>query len=410
MTVAMYAVKFQRYWKSLRSTNTMFSKVRVLVIIPSGFCYGLQHISIDLFAHAQSRLETHFLITRWSNGDFEKMISKHGFSYTFSWMGMFSRKFDLRNLRMSLLSLVKLPQLYIDFWRVCWRFKPAVIFFANHHELILLTPMLWFTRRKVVCHMHDPSPPVRFQQWTFSFYSKRVDLFITISNDVKNRLLKLGEVSAKTTVVRNGVCIPNVTLETRERFFQNQFHWLEEVFIVGLTGQMTATKGHEDLLEAFYLAYQHNPKLRLVIGGKPLYPFYDQLQNSVREKGLTKVVAFSGWLPESSLFYQSIDLFVLASRHDEGYGLVVAEAMAHAKPVVITASGGAMEIVEDGVSGFIVPKRSIKDLADKIVKLSQEPKRYRQLSQAARVRVQEKFSMAAAAHNFAEVIASTLNR
>jgi len=55
-------------------------------------------------------------------------------------------------------------------------------------------------------------------------------------------------------------------------------------------------------------------------------------------------------------FYNSIDILILASRHDEGYGLVVAEAMACGKPVIITDSGGAAEIVVNAESGFIVKK------------------------------------------------------
>ena len=90
-------------------------KIKILAVIPSGFCFGLQHVSIDLFANSKNWIDPHFLITRWNDGDFEKLVSRHGFTYSFSWLGMFSRKLDWRNLRMSLHALSKVPRLYYDF-------------------------------------------------------------------------------------------------------------------------------------------------------------------------------------------------------------------------------------------------------------------------------------------------------
>lgn len=387
-----------------------YPRIKVLAIIPSAFCYGLQHISVELLGHARSNIDTHFLITRWTDGEFEELINKYGFSYSFCWLGMFSRKLDPRNLKMSLHALSKIPKLYWDFWKVCRVFRPQVIFFANHHELILLTPMLWLSRSKVICHIHDPSPPIRFQQLSFAYYGKRVDLFIAISENVKKRLLQLGNVSNKTTVVHNGVSLPEHHFENREKIFQYRFNWPEDAFIVGLTGQMTATKGHEDLLEAFSCAHVQNPKIKLVIGGKPIEPFYSLLQKRVQELGLTEVVAFTGWQPDASVFYRNIDLFVLASRHEEGYGLVVAEAMAFGRPTVITASGGAVEIVDNGVTGYVVGKNNISELTSNILRLSQAPELCRKFGRAGRARVQQNFSIDLAARNFVSSIFSVLNQ
>ena len=97
------------------------------------------------------------------------------------------------------------------------------------------------------------------------------------------------------------------------------------------------------------------------------------LSTYIKKWDLEKVVAFSGWKPAVSSFFKNIDTFVLASRHNEGYGLVVAEAMAHSLPVVITNSGGAIEIVVDNENGFIVPREDFKSMADKILFLSNNP-------------------------------------
>lgn len=144
-------------------------KIKILAIIPSGFCFGLQHVTIDFFSMFPQNVQSHFLLTKFGNGDMEKMLRIKNLAYSYSWLGMFSRKLDALNIRMSLHSLIKLPKLYYDFIKLKKKFKPDVIYFANHHELILLYPVLLFNKVKVVCHMHDPAPAINFQKKTFGF-------------------------------------------------------------------------------------------------------------------------------------------------------------------------------------------------------------------------------------------------
>lgn len=379
-------------------------KIKILVAIPSSFCFGLQHVSIDLFAACKSEIEPHFLITKWNNGEFEKMVKQHQFAYSFSWLGMFSRKLDWYNLKMSLEALIKLPVLYWHFIRLLRKQKPDILFFANHHELILLLPVLWFVKTPVVCHMHDPSPAIPFQQKTFAWYGKKVNRFITISEDVKNRLMLLGCTKQKISVVHNGIELFNNVSKERSNVFVDAANWEQDVFIVGITGQMTETKGHEDLLAAFEQAYQQNNKLRLVFGGKQLEPMFTKLKEQVTAKGLVGVVYFSGWLSHASSFYSAIDVFILASRHDEGYGLVVAEAMANLRPVIITRSGGAAEIVEHKQSGIIVEKQDIAAMANAMLQYALQKKFYNNMQQNGRLRIEQCFSIASAAKQFVEIL------
>jgi glycosyltransferase involved in cell wall biosynthesis len=378
-----------------------------LVTIPSGFCFGLQHVSIDLFKACEQEIEPYFLVSKWSNGDFEKLLGQKGFSYSYSWLGMFSRKLDWYNLKMSLEAFIRLPILYWHFVKLMQKQKPDILFFANHHELILLLPVLWFVKTPVVCHMHDPAPSIPFQQKTFAWYGKTVNQFITISNDVKKRLMLLGCAAEKITVVHNGIVIPKGVSKQRSNDFVVAAKWTEDVFIVGITGQMTQTKGHEDVLAAFEQAYSQNNKLRLVFGGKQLEPMFSTLKKQIALKGLENVVYFSGWLTEASSFYSAIDLFILASRHDEGYGLVVAEAMANLRPVIITRSGGAAEIVEHNVSGVIVEKRDTTTMGIAILKYANDQAFYNNIQQNGFNRIVQSFSLTKSSMYFTHALKQT---
>jgi len=347
-------------------------KLNIFAIVPSAFCFGLQHVTIDFFKEF-TKINSLFLVTGWNNGDFIKLLNNNNLPYTMSWLGMFSRRLDWHNLKMSLYSLSKMPKLYYDFFKTLKKFKPDILFFANHHELILLYPALKFVKVPVVCHMHDPSPTIPFQKKTFSLYSSVVNKFIAISDNVRQRTIELGCPPEKIITVHNGIELPGDIRLKRNNNFTTQFAWESDVFIVGITGQMTATKGHMDLLHAFKIAYQQNNKLRLVIGGLQVEPLYSELLQCVKDWKMENVVCFSGWQPTVDSFFENIDTFVLASRHDEGYGLVVAEAMAHNLPVIITNSGGAVEIVTDNENGFIVPKHDFEMMAEKMLFLSNNP-------------------------------------
>ncbi len=118
----------------------------------------------------------------------------------------------------------------------------------------------------------------------------------------------------------------------------------------------------------------------------------------VNEFGLNSRVEFTGRIPTPELVrhYNEAKLFVTSSVH-EGFGLPLAEAMACGAPVIGTRIGAYEEIVEDGVSGVLVPPRSPQALADAIRALWDDPARRQALADGARQRVMEKFNWRKAA-------------
>ncbi len=369
------------------------AKVKILAIIPSGFCFGLQHITVDFFSRFPGNIESHFLLSKWTSGELEKLLKEKNIGYSFSWLGMFSRKMNWPNIKMSAHTFIKLPRLYFDFARLQKKEKPDILYFANHHELLLLLPMLLFRKTKVVCHMHDPGPAIPFQKRIFKLYDKVVNRYIAISDDVRLRTIELGCAAGKIDTIHNGIVIPAAGNIERTGDICVKAGWNKDVLIIGITGQMIEKKGHMDLLKAFRVLHEKNPLARLVIGGKQQEPLYTQLVEQVSDWKMNDFVFFSGWLPDINSFFRSIDVFVLASRHDEGYGLVVAEAMANNLPVVITRSGGAVEIVEDGVTGYIVSKKDPAEMADKLYRLSVDEQTRTSFSRMAKTRIERFFNI-----------------
>lgn len=381
-------------------------KVRILAIVPSAFCFGLQHITLQLFDQLGLVWDAHFLVTRWNDGEFIRRLKELNLSYSLSWLGMFSRKMDWKNIRMTVHALSKLPRLYLDFRKIIREHRPDILFFANHHEMILLLPMLWNSKVPVICHMHDPSPAIPFQKFTFWLYDRVVTRYVAISHDVAGRLRALGCPPSKIEVIHNGVKLPSGAVDKSN--FRNKWGFGESDFVIGIAGQMTATKGHEDLLEAFRKVRLIHPNLRVMIGGRKMEPLYQILTQWIDRYNLSNSVIFTDWISDMSSFYQSIDLFVLASRHDEGYGLVVAESMAAGTPALITASGGAQEIVQHGKTGWITEKNNPETMASALCYLLDHPDEYHEVKRQVSRRIQDEFTLEVMADRFSRFVSSLI--
>ncbi len=132
------------------------------------------------------------------------------------------------------------------------------------------------------------------------------------------------------------------------------------------------------------------PELYLVVVGEG--DDRGRLERLAVEMGVAERVKFLAGLTQEELMacYARCDVFALPSRR-EGFGLVFLEAMAHGKPVVGGAHGGTPEIIEDGVTGLLVPHGDVEQLFGALEKLlTNEPLR-RRMGHRARERVSESF-------------------
>lgn len=387
--------------KNFKSAFGMFAQrqegtLRILASVPSPRCFGLQNLTLQFFEKLPPTVVSYFICTKWTDGEFGRRLDALNIGHFETWLGMFSRKLDWHNLRMTLECLARLPLAWWHCVRIWRQFRPDVIYVANHHEVILLWPLLLMVRKKVVCHMHDPPPAIPFQRMTFHIWKLVVGRFLCISENVSQRVSLLGRCVPPPQVIYNGVEVHTLELpRVRGNLFERQYNWPKDSVIIGITGQINPEKGHEDFLTAAASIHETCPNARFVIGGKQSGPFYDSLQRKVVEMKMERWVEFVGWLPESKDFFGNIDVFVMASRHDEGFGLVVAEAGERSVPVVVTRSGGATEVVDDGVSGFLVEKNTPAAIASCVSNLVQNPKLRAQMGHAGRLRVERQFNLQA---------------
>jgi glycosyltransferase involved in cell wall biosynthesis len=178
--------------------------------------------------------------------------------------------------------------------------------------------------------------------------------------------------------------------------------------IVGIAGRLQQAKGQEDFLRAAALVARRHPQTRfLVVGGAVLGwegNFPDQLSELAAKLGLSERVHFAGHQDDVYPWLDAMDVVVHASFY-ESFGLALVEAMALGKPLVATAAGGPTEIVEDGLSGLLVPAGDHVTLADAIQRILGDPVLKACLSKHA-VKRAHAFSADRTADQFGEVLAT----
>ena len=169
--------------------------------------------------------------------------------------------------------------------------------------------------------------------------------------------------------------------------------------LIGAAARMDVWKGLDDFIEAAAIVHRERADARFVIAGGPiegLEAYETTLRDLARARGLDGVLFFAGWRygPEAMpAFYQSLDIFVLPSREAEPFGLVVLEAMASGRPVIATAHGGPLEIVEPGETGLLVEPRNAPAMAGAMLALADDPARAAAMGAAGRARATARYDI-----------------
>lgn len=182
-------------------------------------------------------------------------------------------------------------------------------------------------------------------------------------------------------------------------------------FTILYLGRLEKRKGIQDLFAAIPQVLIKIPNVHFIIAGADnshrdgfqqqtglTYAAYFQQQYSK----FSSYVSFLGQVSEEKLnrLYQSCDLFVAPSLY-ESFGLIYLEAMNYGKPVIGCRAGGIPEVIDEGVTGLLSEPETPDDLAEKIIKLLQNPSLLHDMGLAGRTQLLNKFTHVQMARKFA---------
>jgi len=239
----------------------------------------------------------------------------------------------------------------------------------------------------------------------------RLDDVVTIvSQRAAETIIKSKTVSAnKLLVIYNGIDLNKFIFQDKKakEKVREELNFKKDAKILISVGRLFRAKGYSYLIEAIKIL-KKNLNIRLLILGEG--EDKRKLETQIRDFNLEKNIFLLGREENVSDYLNTSNIFILASLW-EGLPIALLEAMACGLPAVATNVGGTSEIIEDGVSGFLVEPKNSLTLAKKIeYLLSLEPGKRREMGMEGRKIVEEKFSLGKMARNYENLYEKLLSK
>src|SRR5690554_956320 len=283
--------------------------------------------------------------------------------------------------------------LFIAACKAVWfalRWKPDVILAGSG----LTAPIAWLASKlcgaKSAAYLHGFDITVKdrvYQRlWTPTF--KKLDRIIVNSTPTKRLAFAAGVPEKKISIVYPGVSLPEQPQPHSAIAAFKQQHGLEDKKILLSVGRLTTRKGLKEFIEqALPTIVQEIPETILVIVGeapKNSLGAGIQTQESIEQAaeflGLQQHLRFLGVITDKTKLatvYEAADVHVFPVRHipddPEGFGMVAIEAAAHGLPTVAFATGGIVDAVKHGESGYLVENNNYAELRALVVKVLLSP-------------------------------------
>ena len=261
------------------------------------------------------------------------------------------------------------------------------LIYANTQKALVVGALASFlSRRPLVYHLHDILSTDHFSSTNLkiavTLANRFASLVIANSQASQAAFLAAGGRSDIIDVVYNGF-EPEVYQSDRTNSQLKTQLELDGQFIVGHFSRLSPWKGQHILIEALTYCPQN---VTAILVGDALFgeqEYVEQLHKQVAELGLEDRVKFLGFRSDIPQLMAICDLVAHTSIAPEPFGRVIVEAMLSGTPIVAAQSGGAIELIEPGINGFLVPPNQPQQLAEVINTCHNQPESTIAIAQSA---------------------------
>jgi glycosyltransferase involved in cell wall biosynthesis len=249
-------------------------------------------------------------------------------------------------------------------------------------------PVVWHVRDRIEAD-YLPKIVVR----VFRFLSQHLPDFVianssaTLASLHLNGKRKSATVDANGRVVHDGCNVVSI---------KDGSDSVKTTVRIGLVGRISPWKGQDIFIKAAAVLKRKHPEAKFEIIGAPLFSereYEADLRKLCDELKVNDTVEFAGFVENAPRRIAELDIVVHASTTGEPFGQVIIEGMAEQKPVVATNGGGVPEIVQDGITGLLVPMGDALRMAEAIDYLLTHPDKATEMGVRGRERVQAHFTI-----------------
>jgi sugar transferase (PEP-CTERM/EpsH1 system associated) len=294
-----------------------------------------------------------------------------------------------------------------ELFQLCRRLQPQVVHSRNLSGLDALAPARFAGVRHCIHGEHGWDMGDLYGiRWRPAMlrrvHSPLVDRYIVVSKDLERYLIRrVGIAASRISQIYNGVDTerfaprPGRSVNVFPADFAEQ-----DTLVIGTVGRLQPVKDQATLLRAFSELVRSRARLRLaVIGDGPLR---GELQRLSEALGIAKLIWLPGTMGNIPDALRRFDVFVLPSL-SEGISNTVLEAMASGVPVVATAAGGNLELIEDGYCGRLFPPGDVATLVQLLATYVEDPLLRQAHAAAARRIAVERFSLGTMVTKYEEI-------
>lgn len=308
-------------------------------------------------------------------------------------------------------------KIYGKLYRLFRQMRPAIVHSRNLAALEVSVPA-WAAGVPVRIHgehgrdVGDLDGSNRKYQWMRRVYQPFVSHYIALSRDLESYLTeRVGVPQRKIAQIYNGVDAQRFAPAPAARAAIPGCPFVApDLWLVGTVGRMQAVKDQTLLARAFVAALQKQPaladRLRLVMIGEG--PLRAEALALLDAAGVGQFAWLPGERNDVPDVLRGLDCFVLPSLA-EGISNTILEAMASGLPVIATAVGGNVELIDAGVTGDLVPAADPDALAARIVARATDPDAARELGRNGRQVIEQNYSLEAMVNRYHRLYDSLLN-
>lgn len=271
------------------------------------------------------------------------------------------------------------------------------IIYANTQKALVVGAIAsLLTRKPLVYHLHDILSLDHFSktnlQVAITLINKFASLVIANSQASKNAFIAAGG-KANIEVVYNGFNVNNYQVSENNITELKQQLQLGNKYIIGHFSRLSPWKGQHILIEALVKCPEN---IIVILVGDALFgedEYVNQLHQKITTLGIENRVKFLGFRNDIPQLMTMCDLVVHTSIAPEPFGRVIVEGMLCGKPVIAAKAGGAIELIEDGINGFLVTPNNPQELAETINYCFQETEIVRNMAKNAQINASQRFDI-----------------